>query len=73
MTQPDKTRESELAAREMTNEYLVDLTLQLYSRASSPSCSQQVHERALELKAELLSRLDTATHSLEGKINEISK
>lgn len=52
------------AAREMTDEYLVDLTLQLYARATSSSCSQQLHERAMELRVELLRRLATREREL---------
>lgn len=42
---------------EMEADYLVDLAFQLYARSCSMNCTQTLHERAQELKAEVLRRV----------------
>ena len=42
---------------EMEGDYLVDLAFQLYARSCQMDCTQTLHERAQELKAEVLRRV----------------
>lgn len=42
---------------EMEDDYLVDLAFQLYARSCSMNCTQTLHERAQELKAEVVRRV----------------
>ena len=51
------TARYELEPSEMEDDYLVDLAFQLYARSCSVDCTQTLHERAQELKAEVLRRV----------------
>lgn len=41
----------------MDSEYLVELAFQLYARACHPNCTEELHNRAIELKREVLRRV----------------
>jgi hypothetical protein len=42
---------------DMAADYLVELAFQLYARACSPLASEELHNRAMELEAEVLRRV----------------
>lgn len=42
---------------DMAGDYLVELAFQLYARACDLACSEELHNRATELKAEVLRRV----------------
>ncbi len=43
--------------KDMEPEYLINLAFQLYARALMGQCSQELHNRAMELKDEVKRRL----------------
>ncbi|HLL74865.1 MAG TPA: hypothetical protein VK421_06335 [Pyrinomonadaceae bacterium] len=55
----------ELAA--MEGDYLVELAFQLYARACDPRCSEELHNRAMQMKGEVARRVTALHHEREAR------
>ena len=54
---------------DMDPEFLISLSYQLYARANRPDCTESLHNRAMELKAEIARRI-LSKISLPARLEE---
>jgi hypothetical protein len=55
-------RDHSAPPEEMDDDYLVELAFQLYARACALDCTEELHNRAMELKREVLRRVKGEKH-----------